>query len=240
VHTARRREGDARTTRRVRVPYTVRGDLPSDARVTYVVRDESTGETSAPAALVIPAHATAGSIGLPYSPNRVDDLAVRTLEIRAYATRGVMTGSYIGAGRILDDDPSPRLTLTSRRRSVAEGTPARWRVTLAKPVNYYLDVLARPVRGVGHHARLTVGDLPKKVRRDHLFPVPPLDTPLWKTDFIWYVPVAPGRTTMRLRVPTLARPGRQGRRALTLRLHTPGQLLPGVHRTATVVVRDAS
>lgn len=238
LHKVEQMEGNAPAARTVRVPYTVSGGLPSAGRLTVVVTDQSTGEASPPTTLVVAPHTTSGTIDVPYRPNRLDDLPVRALRVTAYATRRVMTGSYLGAGRIVDDDKPPHVAVSAARPVVPEGAPARWRLSLSKPVNYYLDVVAHPVRGGRSRPTLTVADLPKKLRRAFLLPVPALDTPLWKTEFRMFLTVAPGRSSVRLTLPTRARPGLQGRRTITMHFRTLGRALPGLHRSATVRVRD--
>jgi hypothetical protein len=149
-----------------------------------------------------------------------------------------MTGSYIGTGRTLDDDPSPRLTVSPTRPRVLEGTPARWTLSLSKPVNYDVYVRARAVRGHSSLPPLTVGDLPKKLRRQLLFPVPPLDTPLWKAHLELYMPIRIGHATGHVTLPTLVRPRAQGDRSIAMRFTDPGQPLRGVSLLSRVVVRD--
>ena len=236
--TAEKAEGDGPAASSIAVPYTVSGDLTSPGRLTVLASDTSTGESQPAMSVVIPAHATGGTIKVPYQPNRIDDIDVRTITVDAYATRGVMTGSYIGKGRIVDDDPTPSLVAAPVRPRVVEGAPARWRLTLSKPVDYYLFVRANPVRGHGTRARFTVGDLPKKLRQESFRPVPPLSTPLWTTNFTTYVSILPGHATGRLALPTSAPAKVDGDRTITMRFHTPGYTLAGPPAAATVVVRD--
>jgi hypothetical protein len=236
--TATKTEGNGTAPSSIRVPYTVSGDLTSPGRLTVFAMDESTGETLPATSLVLPAHSSGGTIDVPYQPNRLDDVDVRTITVSAYATRGVMTGSYLGKARIVDDDPTPSLVAAPVRPRVPEGAPARWRLTLSKPVDYYLYVRANPVRGHGTRPRFTVGDLPRKLRRESFSPVPPLSTPLWKTDFTTFASMRPGSSTGRLALPTSSRARAQGGRTITMRFHTPGHLLAGPPAAATVVVRD--
>jgi hypothetical protein len=238
LHTAEKVEGNGPAASSIAVPYTVHGDLASAGRLTVLATDASTGETLPAMSLVIPAHSSGGTIDVPYQPNRLDDIDVRTIIVAAYATRGVMTGSYLGRGRILDDDPTPSLVATPVPTNVPEGAPARWRLTLSKPVDYYLYVRANPVRGPGTRPRFTVGDLPKRLRRESFRPVPPLTTPLWKTDFTTFASILPGNATGHLTLPTLARAPVNGDRTITMRFHTPGHILTGPIAAATVVVRD--
>jgi len=231
-------EGDAPGLSTIAVPYTVGGGtLVEDAAVRVVSVDEFGGGTGAPTILDIPAGTESGTIALTYRANTRDDLARRQQSIAVYPIEGVATNRYIGGATIVDDDPSPRVTLAPVRKRIHEGATARWRVSLSKPVGYFLDARARPVRAEGKGKQLTVGDLPKKFREDHFFPVPPLDRALFKTDLRLYSAAPPGRTSIVVELPTRAGKRDEGRRSITLRFRVGGQL-PLAPTTATVIVTD--
>jgi hypothetical protein len=228
-------EGDGTGTATASIPYRVRGDLPDDALLKVAVGDVF-GSHGPARLLVVAAHSTAGSFDITYRPNAVDDEPRTVRTVVAYAHRGIQTDRYIGRAIILDDDPRPHATVTAVHRHVAEGTTVLWRFSLHKPVAYFAYVVARPVKGGRSGPKVTVGDLTKRFRKNHFYPVPPLSTPLFKTDLRLYVDIRSGRDSAMLRIPTRRDRRAEAARSLTLRFQMYRlDLSPG---TSTVTVFD--
>jgi hypothetical protein len=238
LHNARQVEGDGTGTATIALPYTVTGDSSSPGRIVVLAQDFSTGNQLPRQVITIAPHSTGGTIDIPYRPNRRDDLNRRLIAAAAFATRGVATGSYFGTATILDDDPAPHFTVAPVKRTVHEGSRAHWAVTLSKPTGYFLEMSARPVRGDTAGARLTVGDLPRHFRRTHLSPVPPLDTPLWKTKLRLFASVEPGETTARTWLPIEADDSNEPPRSVSMRFRSLGHGVDSRNPVATVRVRD--
>ena len=227
-------EGDGPGDATLPIPYHVTGDLAEDATLTITVTDPFSRRSGKPEELVIPAHTTDGTVDVTYTPNRLADFHRRPLDLVAYATGGIETDSYLGQGTIIDDDPIPTLTAKPVTRRVTEGRPAQWDLHLSAPLGFRPFVIATPVRAVDGK-QLTVGDLPKQFRKRHFFPMPPLDTPLPKTDLRLFKQVALGDTSISIGIPTRRTRSDDGPRAVSFRFRLFG--VPGT-QTSTVTVVD--
>ncbi|VXB88070.1 hypothetical protein [Nocardioides sp. AX2bis] len=136
-------EGDGPGREKAEVPFTVRGlDRPGRA---VVVMAGSTGRDRF--TLDLAPGQTSGSLPFTYEADALDDVYGDRVQLVAYAARGVMTDSYLGDARVVDDDPTPAVTVRPVRRSVPEGRDVRLRVSLAAPVDYSVGVQAAVVRG---------------------------------------------------------------------------------------------
>jgi hypothetical protein len=229
-------EGDGPGPATASIPYRVKGDLAAGAVVKVVVGDLFGGH-GRPHTLLVPAHATRGSFDVTYRPDNVDDQLRTVTTVVAFAHRGIQTASYVGRAVIVDDDPTPHATVAAVRSHVAEGALARWRITLGKPVDYFAYVVARPVRGRMAGPKVTVGDLTKQFREDHLYPVPPLSTPLFKTKLRLYIDIRQGRSRATLTVATRHDRRQEPARTLTLRFRMHRIELTPVTSVITLVDR---
>jgi hypothetical protein len=230
-------EGDGPGSVTVPVPYTIDGaPLLEDATVRVVTVDAFGGTSGQPEDMTIPAGTTAGSIDVEYDANDTDDPARRPFFVAIYPVHGIETDRYLGGATILDDDPSPTVTVQPVERRVAEGHRLQWKVTLSAQTSRFLVIAAVPVRAGLAGKQLTVGDLPKRFRERRLSPVPALDTPLWKTDLFLFDFVQPGRLTAIVGLPTAADDAEEGPRKITLRFRV-GRLAVA-DRTKTIVVTD--
>jgi hypothetical protein len=70
--------------------------------------------------------------------------------------------------------------------------------------------------------QLTVGDLPKKFRKRHLFPVPPLDTPLPKTHMHIFKTLRMGTTSITIGIPVQRTKSDDGARSVSFRFRVYG------------------
>jgi hypothetical protein len=231
----RQDEGDGPGDATLPIPWHVDGDLASDATLNVVVQDPFARHQPKPQLLTIPAHATDGTFDITYHPNTMLDFHRRTTFLAAYAQAAIQTDRYIGLGTIIDDDPPPSAKITADPKRITEGDTARWTLTMSAPIGYSTGIIARPVRAGVPGKQLTVGDLPRLFRERHLFPIPPLDTPLPQTDLRIFQNVREGRTTATLRLPTRRDRVDEGPHSITLRLRVHG--LPDVF-TVTVTVTD--
>ena len=159
-------EGDGPGTASADIPFTVTG-LDRPASVVVALAGSGRRES---AILDLAPGQTSGSIPVSYQPDNLDTQpAVRRTSVRAYPVTGVMTDSYIGSSRVVDDDPTPRVRITPARRTVREGGSARLRIHLGSPVGYAFGVQARVVGGPRPDLRLS--DLPRDFRREHFLPL---------------------------------------------------------------------
>ena len=166
IETLRQPEGDGTDRVTVDVPWHVTGNLDHDAVVT-IVHATPFSFGGATQTLVIPAHTSTGTLQVRYRPNDLDDLGTRFLGLTAYAVSGLETDQYVGGVSVIDDDPTPGLTVRTGARRITAGDRATWTLTLDKPVDYVAFAVARPVKAV-HGPQLRVGDLTQRFREQFL------------------------------------------------------------------------
>ncbi len=140
-------EGNARGVRFAAVPFHLTGDVSSPSRFTVLSQNYSTYRFGRPIKVMVPAGQRTGTIQIPYRPNRRDDLARRSIAVLAFAVSGAMPTNYLARVTILDDDPTPAVSVRAQRSTIREGWTARWTVTLARPVRYYTAAIATVRRG---------------------------------------------------------------------------------------------
>jgi hypothetical protein len=227
-------EGDGPGEATASIPYHVKGDLAEDATLNVAALDPFSGPGK-PEELTIPAHTTDGTFDVTYTPNTILDFHRRIISLVAFAQHGIQTNRYIGTATIIDDDPPPSVAVKPVARRVIEGGSAQWTFTFSAPFGYSTWITARPVRAGVPGPQLTVGDLPKWWIDRHLFPIPPPDTPLPKTDLRIFRTVRKGHTTATLAVPIRSDKSHEGRESISLRFRVHG--LPDV-LTSTVKVVD--
>jgi hypothetical protein len=226
-------EGDSDEAATLEIPYHIRGDLPDGATVNVTVLDPFARRPGKPQQLAIAPGTADGSFAVEYQPNTIADFHRRTLQIVAFPTSGIETDRYIGFGTIIDDDPVPTVTVKPVARRIAEGTPAQWRIRLSAPLGFSSYVVGAAVRAVDGK-QLTVGDLPKKFRKRHFFPVPPLDTPLPKSHLHLFQQLRTGNTSVTISLPVRRTKASDGQRSVSVRFRVYG--IPGtITRTITVV-----
>jgi hypothetical protein len=212
----------------------VTGDLEHDATVRILQTDPSSPDGSQTMqSLVIPDHTSSGVLPVTYLPNDLDDPAKRPVAaLTAYPLTGIETGQYIGGATVIDDDPTPALTLRTGAHRITAGEHATWTVTLDKPVDYEPFVQAKPVK-TGDGPQLRVGDLSKHFRDRYLGGGATLATPLYQTGASFYFPIRQGRVSHTFSIPT--RKGLGVVRTLSLRFLIPPFEL--AHDVRTVKVR---
>lgn len=228
-------EGDEPVEKIVEVPFRVVGTVTEPASFVVTLRDWYSGETLPRRVVTLEPGQTSGTFPVSYLPDRRDDLPMRPMAMSAYALHDVMPGRYVALFRILDDDPTPRVTVRRPSTVVREGRRARWVVRLSAPVDYDLYVRAKVVAGSRPLPRLRAGDVPRAWLRDRVWPVPRPETPLFRTRVYLggYLPQGTRRTV--ISIPVRRDGVREGREAVTLRVRA-FRHRPAVERT--VVVRD--
>jgi hypothetical protein len=233
IETLRQPEGDGTDRVTVDVPWHVTGNLDHDAVVT-IVRGTPFGFGGTPGTrtLVIPAHTSTGTFPVRYRPNDLDDVGRRFIGLTAYAVSGIETDRYVGGASIIDDDPTPGLTVRTGARRITAGERATWTMTLDKPVDYGAVALARPVKAV-QGPQLRVGDLTKRFRERFLGDGLDLDQPLYKSHVEFFVQIRQGRLSGALSIPT--RPEHGVTRAISLQFRASPFVLAHAIRTVRVV-----
>jgi hypothetical protein len=230
-------EGDGTRARVVRVPFSVRGVVREPARLRVLAFTFLPGFSDRvfpPQTVELAAGQRSGTIRLRYTPDRVDDVPVQHVELVGLPLRGLQTSDYFGRLRVLDDDPSPRITFRRAASSVTEGEAARWRMTLARPVDYPVFVLGRVAHGSTRLERVSGADVPRHWLRVHAFPTPRRAQPLHEVATFLFEGLRPGRRRTTLTVPLLRDGVAEGREALSLRLLTPRRATNDA-RTVTVL-----
>lgn len=156
-------EGDGPNDTLVEVPYRVRGQVPAHAEVLVVLQDPMGFQKSS--AFPMSVTERRGEVTIPVEADRRDDRTLR-MAVAAYPRRNLMTGRYTARVTILDDDPTPVMTVTRPLERITEGSAAVWQVQLSAPADYWVSVIGRFVAGNRDLPRLRVGDLrPKWVER---------------------------------------------------------------------------
>ena len=120
IGTVNQTEGDGTGTATASVPYTIRGQLQHDAVVRLVSGVPFSSAHPDVQRLVIPAGATSGHVDVEYQPNDLDDRGRVLIGLTAYPVRGIETDRYIGGAWIIDDDPTPKLSVKAAAARVTE------------------------------------------------------------------------------------------------------------------------
>lgn len=226
-------EGDEAEPQTARVPFTVQGTLTERASLVVGVVDTMSYRNRERLRVDLAPGQTSGSIAIEYQPNTVDDYRLRTTLLDAHPLDGVMTDAYLGALRIVDDDPRPRVRITTPAR-VREGKPVTAKVTLSSAAGYDSWYGVRVVRGEGRGTRLAVGDVPARWLKRHGVPSRvAASKPLHRVGLFLFARIRSGRTTASVSIPTRSDAVREGRERVSLQV-----LGDGVRTTRTVRVAD--
>jgi dienelactone hydrolase len=207
-------EGDGRETTTAELPFQIVGDLTRPARFSVMTMGQQPGDVERFTVNLAPGQ-TSGSIPIDYLPDRRDDYPQAITQVIAWATSNVMTDAYAGDLVVLDDDPTPRLTVKPVSRSVAEGSAAEWKVELAKPVDYDLFVNGSVVRSPA--PALTAGDVRPAWVVAHAGEVDPGKT-LWSLHAFVYDQLNAGERAFVITIPTRKDGEAEGRESIRLKL----------------------
>ena len=215
------------------LPLQIRGDIvrPAVLWVSVFTPDGQQGYR-----LVLPPGTTEAGIPLTIEGNAEFDPAVREYGVVIKALSQVTTGEYIGALRVVEDDPAPTLTFAATTGRVAEGGTLVFTATLSAPISTDLWY------------GLTLGEVPGRptlytddVTPDFLLQwaggVPDPAQPLWQA--VWpSLNIPAGATTGTLEIPTVADGIVEGREYLTVTLSGWEDPLLPVPITVRGIVRD--
>jgi hypothetical protein len=231
-------EGDGPSPGVLNIPVTVHGTLTSPARLSVQVVDFNAdrGELPPPYVLTLAPGQRHAVIPISFERDSRDDIGVREYSVIAYPLRGVMTGDYLGSGRVLDDDPTPAATLSVLDGSVSEGEPAQWRIRLEKPVDYALSYRLRAVDTGERHQPLRTNDVPKRWLRHHLGEAPEQPVSLAKAGLTLYESIRAGERSAVVSAPTVADQRAEQAESLELRVGRHPTLPEP--QTVEVLVRD--
>ncbi|MFJ4773045.1 hypothetical protein ACIP88_28765 [Streptomyces uncialis] len=130
------------------------------------------------------------------------------IDHRAYvkAVRGTVIGSYEGTLTVRNDDPMPKVTLSTVADDVAEGRSLTWRVTLSEAVDAEFSHAGLVLRPVTAGAELHTDDVDRQWVEDRFGTVPDPAKPLSGLYSPPYAPylwadIQPGRSSADISVP---------------------------------------
>lgn len=196
-------EGSSGSKRTARLPVDVTGAVVQRARVAYQVTNVTTGEQEPPSVLVLQPGQTRAWVPIRIDSDDRDDLRVTQYWVAAFPRSRAMTGQYVGLLRVRDDDRSPPATFTPVKARVDEGEPLRFRVELARPVDYFADYYFTVVTTDAGRRQLSTADVPARWLRHHGVRPPQRPVPLSKTDLALFAGIPQGRTRATVSVPTI-------------------------------------
>ncbi|RZU50116.1 hypothetical protein EV385_1881 [Krasilnikovia cinnamomea] len=122
--------------------------------------------------------------------------------LNAKAVRGLVVGGYVGALKVRDDDPQPKVTVKPVRDKVAEGGTLSWKITSSAPADSPLFVQFVP-RPPAAGAELSSTDVDSEWFITNSGEEPEPSRPLSGTQLQPYVVLDAGVTSAELTVPTV-------------------------------------
>ncbi|MPZ61311.1 MAG: hypothetical protein GEU93_08445 [Propionibacteriales bacterium] len=198
IGTARQVEGDGGTAT-LDVPYTVTGDVTKPASLRVYVQNIQNWRETQSVRVDIPRGTRSGVIPVAYDADRRYDGKHTRYFLAAFPLRNVMTSRYLGNAFVVDDDPKPRMTLSTVRARTAEGDPARFRLELSRPADVPFAIFMRFAAADRGVPQATLGDLNRRWVRS--FTREPLSTRLSRSRWSRFGWLDAGRTSLELRVP---------------------------------------
>ncbi len=182
------------------VHVSVTGTIHAPATFWVEASDTTNGGRPIDATVTLHPGDTGYDIPIPVSGNTLDNYD-DVYQVFLKAISGVSTGNYTANFTVLDDDPSPTLTITSV--PAVEGTPLTWTFTLSGPsgIGVSISYRARPPH---LQPELSTDDVPLHWLR-HCARVPKSPRPL-SAARLWClgVNIDPGQTVGTLQIPTVA------------------------------------
>ena len=120
------------------------------------------------------------------------------------AVRGLAVGDYIGGLTVLDDDPSPTLTVVPVATSVDEGADLVWRLQLSDVTDVGVFVaLTATAPGAGLPPELDTKDVPADWLTEHEVDASGPRRPLSEAGPFVFGFIEPGTDSIDVVVPTL-------------------------------------
>ncbi len=227
-------EGDGPGMVEAEVPFTIVGDLTSRASFTAGVVSFDPRVKPFRLPIDLAPGQTSGSVTITYTANKLDDFPRRAVDVFASPAYGVMTDRYLGGALILDDDPTPTITVRPVDRTITEGEDAAWRIHLSRGLGYDSWLFGMVVARPGQGRPLAASDVPRRWLERHAGEPPSPDTPLHVMKAFVDHQLKSGRTTVDLVLPTRADGVREGRESVSLKLWLPNRQ----RVVKTIVVRD--
>lgn len=212
-------EGDGPGQVTARVPFTIAGSLAPGAEAVVGVVTGDPRVRPYKLKLDLAPGQTQGVVKVDYEADQADDFPRAMVSLMAWAKRGVMADVYAGGLVILDDDPTPKVTLSRAQERIREGDPAIWRARSVGESDVARLFVGRVVAGPGRD--LTVGDVPRSWLRERIGRVPAASKPLYRVRLTLYVEL--GRSgKAELVVPTRSDGAREGVESITMQLRVFG------------------
>ncbi|WP_346385708.1 hypothetical protein [Nocardioides sp.] len=205
-------EGDTPGSFTARVPFEISGDVSRPAKLVVVTAGQARGSVQRFVVDLAPGQ-TSGSIPIEYTADDRDDLSPSITSVSAWATRDVMTDSYLGQLLVDDDDPTPPITITPVDKTITEGQPAQWEIRIARGVDYELFVGGRVVGGP--KPVLRGGDVPTSWLKTHAAGTDP-DKPLQQLFASIFEQLPAGGKTVVVSLPTRRDGVAEGRESVTV------------------------
>ena len=215
------------------LPLEIRGPIVHPA-VLWVTVYAPDGPQTYP--LVLPPGTT--TAGIPISVEGNDQFDPWPLEygVVIKAMSQVTTGEYIGALRLVEDEPAPTLTFQATTGRVAEGGTLVFTATLSAPIStdlwYSLSLGEVPGR-----ATLWTDDVTAAFLLEQFGSIPDPPQPLWQTIYP-SLTIPAGATTATFEIPTVADGIVEGREMITVTLQGWEDPLVPVPITVRGTVRD--
>ncbi|WP_412744742.1 alpha/beta hydrolase family protein [Krasilnikovia sp. MM14-A1004] len=126
----------------------------------------------------------------------------REYTLNAKAVHGLVVGGYVGALKVRDDDPQPKVTVTPVHDKVAEGGTLSWKVTSSAPADSPLYLQFTP-KAPAAGAELSSTDVAADWFTTNSGEEPEPSRPLSGTQLQPYVVLDAGVTSAELTVPTV-------------------------------------
>ncbi len=204
----------------VQVPLTVSGSGSGRAagRVWISVQDPLSYDGPRTFVADVPVGARRVDVAVPVSGDRRDDFDELRYVVAIEAVRGVCVGDYTGGATVLDDDPTPTVTVRPVAADVVEGRDLVWRLVLSAPsdIGVWIPLAAvAPDPGLGRE--VDTADLSADWLAEHGIwdlPTPPM--PLSAAGPVFFTYLDPGVRTLDLRVPTLVDRRTEGTEVMAL------------------------
>lgn len=212
----------------VHLPYRLAGALTEPAQVVFVTSGRGPGPDERLTVDLVPGE-TGGSVPVSHEADLRADRRRTITEVSAWATRNLVTDSYLGQVTVVDDDPRPRLRVRTQRLQIVEGEAARWTIALDRPADYDVPVALSVVRSP--RPALRVGDVDPDWIASHIGVVE-AGRALWRTGVATFGSLRPRRTVLRMSIPTLRDGVTEGPETLRVRLDVGRRTFV---RTVTVV-----
>jgi hypothetical protein len=213
----RKTEGNAEGVGIAKIPFRINGALTAPAQFAVGMEQHTFGDRARPyfvTTTVLPGE-TNGTIDMPYERDRLHDFPESVQLAVAAPLTGLSTARRFGFATIVDDDPMPKVTVSLVHNPIKYGQKLRYRVELAKPIDYALfaEFVGKPNAGA---RQLRTSDVPKAF----LAQLYGSDVrgPLWRAINEIRGIRAGGLSTVFV-VPTLSRPAGALTRSLTLRVN---------------------